>query len=414
METLQIDKKKVVLWSLYDFANSVAYIVFFLYYSQWLTVEIGISDLWFNIVFVFASILLLLVAPIAAIIADKKNIRLPGLRICTLFAVLSFFITGVIATFTPEYYILSIAAFTIATFFYMFSFTYYHPLLNEVCSQDKQGLASGWGQFGNWSGQIFGLLITLPIAAGAISLFGKSYRAETLLVASVLFFVFALPTLLFFKENAKPRQVKVKIMDEYKNIFRSFSKLVLLPGMGIYFLAYFFFNDAIMTASTNFPIYLQNVFGVSDQTKSILLMGIIVTSAIGAPISGWLADRFGLKNVFLGVLVGWIIIFPVLAMAPNFMFFVYVTMIMGFWFGASFTITRAYLLRITPQTMLNQSFTYYTLFERFATFIGPISWGIIVVSLPKVNHINYRAAAMLMGVFVLVGLLFALKLPKTS
>ncbi len=47
-----IDTKRLVLWSLYDFANSIVMIVFFLYYSQWLVVDRGVSDFWFNMTFV--------------------------------------------------------------------------------------------------------------------------------------------------------------------------------------------------------------------------------------------------------------------------------------------------------------------------------------------------------------------------
>ena len=85
---------------------------------------------------------------------------------------------------------------------------------------------------------------------------------------------------------------------------------------------------------------------------------------------------------------------------------------MGFWFGSIWTITRALLLQLTPANVLNKSFTYYTLIERFATLIGPISWGLIVTWLPKTNNINYRTAIFSMAVFVLIGLLIARKLPN--
>ena len=81
-------------------------------------------------------------------------------------------------------------------------------------------------------------------------------------------------------------------------------------GVGRFFLAYFFFNDAIITASNNFPIYLEKVFGVNDQTKSFLLIGIIITSAIGAPLSGWIADKVGLKKLYLVCLRAGLSFFP--------------------------------------------------------------------------------------------------------
>lgn len=410
-----MDKKRLILWSLYDFANSIAFIVFFLYYSQWLVVEKGLSDFWFNMTFVGSSIILLLFAPVAASISDKLKVRLPGLRITTLLSASTFLATGIIAVFFPDHYFMSIITFTFATFFYMFCFSYYHPMLEDIAVPEKQGLASGWGQFGNWTGQIVGLLITLPIATGAIILFANSSsRAQTLIPASILFFIFSIPILVFFKEKSRPQKVDISICKEYKEIIRSSMDMFKLEGVGRFFLAYFFFNDAIITSSNNFPIYLEKVFGVDDQTKSFLLIGIIIASAIGAPLSGWLADKIGFKKTLLVVLAGWIIIFPLLALVKSFMLFVVITMIMGLWFGSIWTVTRALLLQLTPAATLNKSFTFYTLIERFATFVGPISWGLIVTWLPRSDGINYRSAIFSMAIFVLIGFVIAKKLPEKS
>ena len=56
-------KKNIFLWASYDFANSIITIVFFLYFSQWLVVEKGVSDLLFNMSFVVSSLFLVLTAP---------------------------------------------------------------------------------------------------------------------------------------------------------------------------------------------------------------------------------------------------------------------------------------------------------------------------------------------------------------
>lgn len=406
-----INLKKLVMWSLYDFANSFVLITFFLYYSQWLVVDRGVSDFWFNMTFVGSSLLFLLTVPVAGAIADKIKLNMLGLRIMTVLSVIFFFLTGLICTVFPEYYIISIITFSLATYFYLFCFTFYNPLLNDVAVPEKHGLASGWGQFGNWLGQILGLLMAIPFAAGAIRLFGDAGRAQTLIPATFFFLLFSLPILIFFKTSGSKIRMHINVRAEYKNIFRSFLNLCKSPGIGLFFLSYFFFNDAIITASNNFPIYIDKLFGVNDSIKSFLLIAVLATSAIGAPISGWIADKIGFKKTLLGVLGGWLIIFPLLALAKNFTFFIIISVIMGLWFGSIWTVTRAYLLRLTPSAMINQSFTYYTLMERLATFIGPVSWGLVVTYLPRSNAFNYRAASIVMAIFVLIGIIFARKLP---
>ncbi len=410
-----INLKQLILWALYDFANSFVLITFFLYYSQWLVVDRGVSDFWFNMTFVGSSLLFLFTVPVAGSITDKIKIKLPSLRITTLLAVIFFAITALITIFTPEYYVISIITFSLASYFYLFCFTFYNPLLHDVATPEKHGLASGWGQFGNWLGEIAGLLVALPLASGAINLIGQSGRAQTLLPATILFLLFALPLLLFFKESSTKIPTKINLKQEYKDIFKSFIVLCKSPGVGLFFLSYFFFNDAVTTASNNFPIYVEKVFGVSDNIKSYILIGILITSAIGAPISGWIADKIGFKKTLYGILGGFLVIFPLMAITKNFFFFIAICVAMGLWFGSIWTVTRAYLMKLTPPTMMNQSFTYYTLMERLATFIGPISWGLIVTYVPPMNNVlNYRIAAAVMAIFVFIGIVFAKNIPETK
>ena len=68
------------VWILYDFANSILMITFFMYFSQWLVIERGVTDLWFNLLFVFSTILLLIAAPPLAAWADGCGKMLPFLR----------------------------------------------------------------------------------------------------------------------------------------------------------------------------------------------------------------------------------------------------------------------------------------------------------------------------------------------
>lgn len=71
-------------------------------------------------------------------------------------------------------------------------------------------------------------------------------------------------------------------------------------------------------------------------------------------------------------------------------------------------------MRLTPPDRLNQSFSYYTLMERLATFVGPISWGLIIALAPHSGGFNYREALLAMTVFVALGLLIALKIPEDN
>jgi UMF1 family MFS transporter len=389
-------------------------IAFFLYFSQWLVIDRGVSDLWFNITLAAASMLFLLVGPVMGSIADKTGNKSSGMRYTTAITALFYLATGLTAVLFPASVVIAIIFFTIATAAYLSSFIYYNSFLKDIAPREKLGLVSGWGIFGNYLGQITAVLVTLPFATGAITLFGHPGRAQAFIPATILFLILAIPMLVHFKKEAPKHHIEIKVIDEYKGVIASFKSLFKIPYLATFFLAYFFFNDAITTASNNFPIYMDRVFGVDDSIKSYILIGIMITSAIGSPLSGWIADKIGHKKTLFGILTGWIIIFPLLAIATNIASVVLISVVMGFWFGAAWTVTRAMVIDITPHEKLNQSFTYFTLMERFATFIGPISWGLIVMYGPTAHAINYRAAAFAMAIFVLIGLFIVKRLPDKT
>ena len=186
-------------------------------------------------IFTIGSVLLLLTAPILGSIADKTGRQQNYLNRITIFVFLFF----LLATFTTlfslkKYFWRHCFSFLqiISTNFLLF---FYNALLHHIAPREKWGQVSGIGQTGNWLGQIAGLLITLPLASGTVYLVGEAGRAQTFLPSVIIFFVLALPMLLFFK---LPKQEKVNnkisLKEEYKNYWGQFKGLLKVPGMGFF------------------------------------------------------------------------------------------------------------------------------------------------------------------------------------
>jgi len=246
---------------------------------------------------------------------------------------------------------------------------------------------------------------------GLYVIIGDAGRVQTFLPATILFFALSLPMLLFFKDAGIRTAIKIKPIAEYRNFFSSFKTLLKFPGVGRYLLGYFLFNDAVLTASNNFPIYLQQVFGVSDKTKTFLLVGILITAALGALISGWISDKIGLKKSLLWILGGWTVLFPILSSLTDFRYFVIGAVFMGILYGSTWTVTRAVMAYLAPADQLDYAFSYYTLAERFSTFLGPLSWGLVTLLFVRYGPMRYHIALLLMSVFIFAGLLVVKKIP---
>ncbi|HLC74163.1 MAG TPA: MFS transporter [Candidatus Nanoarchaeia archaeon] len=400
-------KRNVFLWMLYDFANSLVSIVFFLYFAQWIVIDRGVSDLSFNLTFTISALLLLITVPLTGTLLDKYLRRITGLRYTTFLTAIFYGLCAIFAIYNKEIY--ALIFFTLGLYIYQLSFTFYTPLINDISKPEKRGLVSGLGVTANYLGQFVGLLIALPFSNGTLNLFGSSARAETLLPSVIAFFVLSLPMLIFFKEPRKESQ-KLFFNSSLKEMMHETKLLFSIKSVGFFLLAYFLFNDAILTAANNFPIFVEQVWGVSDTIKTYILLGILITSAIGGVLSGYIADKLGHKRTLVFILAGWIIILPFVGLVNNFKLFVISTCIMGLWFGSNWAVSRSVMSYVAPKGKHNLAFAYFGLAERASSFIGPIVWGLLVTNLVSIGSMRYRIAALAITGFIILGLFFLAKI----
>ena len=384
-------RKNAFLWITYDFANSIVSIVFFLYFAQWIVIDRGVPDIYFNLTFTISAVLLLFTAPITGTFLDKYVRRITGLRYATIFTAVFYGACAFFALQGMEIY--SLIFYTLGLYVYLLSFTFYTPLMNDISSTKKRGLVSGLGITANYLGQVVGLLIALPFSSGSLSFFGSAPRAETLLPSVIIFFVLSLPMLILFKEPKKESS-KISIKKGIREMITESKALFSISSVSFFLLAYFLFNDAILTASNNFPIFLEQVWHVSDTTKTYILLGVLLTSALGGTISGFVADRFGHKKTLMFILCGWVIILPFIGFVTNFTLFIVATTIMGLWFGSNWAVSRSVMAYVAPQGRNN-----------LASFIGPILWGLIVSNLVSLGSQRYRIAVLAVTGFIILGLI---------
>lgn len=401
-----MNKKNLFLRSLYDFANSFVFINFLLYFSQRLVIDWGLSDLRYNTTFAIATVILLFSAPKLASYTDKWWHKKLFLTLATIGTALSYGLCVCFAYLWLSMFLIVIF-FILGQYFYQLSFVFYNPLIEDIADTKHCSRAFGIGQFSNSFWQIVGLLVTLPLIATS--------RLTPLMPSIVIFVVLALPMLIWFKES-KIQQQPMYITKELptpiskKKIVLFFSTSLAAPII----IAFFFFNDAYLTATNNFGIFLEKVFAVTDSTKSILLMLIIITAAIGGIISWRVADRIGQLKTMKAILIGRIICLSLLSITWNFILFSALTIIIGILMGSVGTVTRSYLTTLLKKEELSYGFSFYTLSERFATFLWPLVWGWIVwFHWQSALWYRYAMACMVIFVGISLGILMIKKTKKT-
>lgn len=399
-------RANVLLWVLYDFANSFIYIAFFLYYSQWVVIDSGIPDFWFNACFAIVALLLLFTAPFIGSRLDGAWSNIRGLRITTVLIVMSYAITALLALQGLAAW--SLVSFTVGLYFFILSFVFYTPLLFSIATNKNRGLVSGLGFMGNFIGLILGLFLTLPFATGQLSIFGGDNRVETILPALGVFLLFALPMLSFFKEQSQVNEVREE------NVFKKTMSLFSSRNITLFVIAFMLFYGAVQTVSNNFPIMLENLWQVADTTKSFIIMATIALSALGSIVAGRLIDMYGWKTIALGTLSSGFVVLLLMASAGNLTLFLAYTMVASVLVGAIMTMARVTMSHLLPATDQNFGFSYFTIIERASTIATPLIWGLIVSGLVSLEGAQYRIAIGAMAVFILTSLfvLLAVRAPR--
>lgn len=394
-----MNKKKLFLWSLYDFANSLIWVNFSLYFSVWIVVDAGLPDFWYNAIFPLTTIVLLLTAPAMAAYTDRHGKgRKKFLNIATFGTLIGYGLVALVAGRNVPVLLVAIL-FAVGQYFYQLAFVFLNPMVEEIADEVHRSRASGIGQFASSIGFVAGIALTIPWADS---------RTATLLPSVLAFFLLALPMMIFYKEtgsrdktdqnSAKPAPVLTKRMIAFFALSASAPML----------LSFFFFSDALITISNNYSIYLDRVFHVPDSTKSLLLALSLGASAIGAVLGGWIGDKIGVVKTVKATLAGWIIVIPLVAIAPSITFILGLTPLIGLLLGAIWAVSRSYMSLVLSKQDMGYGFAFYTLMERFATLVGPITWGGLIWWLGTEPH-AYRIAMASMAVFVTIGLIVLIR-----
>jgi len=399
-----MNKKNVFIWSLYDFANSFVFITFLLYFSKWMVVNRGLSDWWYNATFILGSIGLVFFAPYFGSKADKHKNGRKYLILSTLSCFI-FYSLAIISAILGTNIFISALMFGLGNFFYQLAFVFYNPLLNNISRPENQGKVSGIGFLANYLGQISGILVALPFISGKITFPGIDPLVAALIPAIIIFLILAVP-LMLRKEifNLPVSELSEKKLSGW-NLLRS---IILLPGVLLFFGAFFLFSDAITTITNNVSIFTNQVYSVTDSQISLLMLVVITCAALGAFGWGWLSDRFGPKKTLLANLIFWVLIIPVLAWATSYGIFFVAALVAGLCIGGSSSTSRRVLIELVPGTNLNYAFGIYAISERAATIVGPLAWTMVLA----VG--GYRWAMFSMVVFQIISVILLLKIMKKT
>lgn len=390
--------RAVVAWTLYDFANSafVAVIpatVYSKYYALAVVGnERGEGDFAWGLAVTTSMVLVAVSAPPLGAIADHAGVRKRFLFLLTYVSVAA---TALMATVDKGDVVWGWFLAVVGTVGFEGAIVYYNAYLPELVPRDRQGRLSAYGFAVGYLGSAVALGAALPFAL-------RGNYAGAFLITATLFGLFAIPAFLFLPGDRPgslglARAVRVG----FNQTQATFRRILGLPNLRRFLLAYLFFEDGINTVVFFSSIFAGHTLGFTT-AEVIQLYFIVQLSALaGAWVWARPTDVRGPKFVVVCTLVQWcLVVLAAYFVQTKLQFFV-VAILAGTGLGAVQAASRAFMASLIPKGQEAELFGFYALCGKTAAIFGPMIFGLM----SRLTGGNQRMAIVAVGLFFLVGLI---------
>lgn len=400
---------KIVSWSLYDLAAKFFTLnIVTLHFARWIAIEKSTSDIYYGLAFGVSSLIALLFSPFVGRISDITGSRNP---ILTLFTIISAALV-VLLGFTDNV-LLALVFFAFAKLFIQLVMIVYNALISEVAPTNRLGLVSGFGKMLGFIGALAILYLMTPIK--------ENYGYHRLFqVSGLLFFFFSLPCIIATRRNNSKQEKGERQLISLRQFIVTFKSTLSslknlcqkVEGMKDLLKASFFALCPLNVLILFMAVYLTKVFGLDD----LALVNVIATATVSAIFSsisfGILGDRIGYKKTLYFIFSLMFISFILVALGTVKVHAFWLGALFGLIYGALMAVPRALAVTIVPQEKIGEFFGFFAWMGYLAGFVGPLVWGLALLVLSPLGVLRYRIAMILLGLFIIPGLYYFIRVPE--
>ncbi len=398
------------LWYLYDFANSFASAVI-IFYLPLIIMEQGFGDHWIGIAAAVSTATLLLFYPYFGRKSDvdhskrMKYIRTSSFLMVSALTSLAFLTNSQITEIGLVVLLLLYVVFQVS---FQGSYVFYSSQMNEISSSSTHknkvsSIGMGIGQLGN-AVAIGGAGFLIASQFNFLGIEGKS---AMLLMGALIFSFLATPYLFSRQWSTLKEDISVKLsFKRAKEMFFQDRRITL------FLIGYMLIADSIFTLQVYLSLYFKNVFGLGDKDISIIGGISLLSLFLTCLCVGFLAHKIkSQKKVILFAAGMYILSFTNLAFAPNNYGYIVASLVFaGIAYGLFFPLARSYYSEIIPKNSQAEFFSFFVIFERAATIIGPLLFiSVLYAANSFDNAIQYRAGVFLLAIISVLGFFFLRK-----
>ncbi|MDD5552305.1 MAG: MFS transporter [Candidatus Omnitrophica bacterium] len=394
-------------WALYDLANQFfALNIVSLYFVRWITLEMGAPEIFYSIAFGVSTLFVALAGPILGTISDMTGRRRFFLVSLTLLSVLFTMMLGMYQNI-----IYALLIFIIANFGCQTAIVFYNAILVNITPRRRVGLVSGFGKTMGYTGAIAALYLIKPFVLKS------GYRA-TFFPTGVLFLLFALPCMLFIKDRPPTQALawsyfgKKKLAEIFSILKTTAFDTYKFPGLLDFLKASFCGLCAVNAVILFMSIYATRAFGLNEAGVIALVSYSTLFAIGGSFLSGFISDYFGHKRSLIAVFILWGISFTLGAFVRDPRWYLAIGALTGASLGSTWVVSRAMAINIVPAHKVGEVFGLFNLVGYFSAIIGAFFWGAIIFFLSRFGESGYRIALVSLNLFLVLGVLFLLRIPE--
>jgi UMF1 family MFS transporter len=403
------DRRNVLSWALYDWANSAFAITvmsafFPLFLKQYWSdgADATLTTFRLGLANSIGSIVIALLSPILGAIADQGGTRK---RYLILFAVMAIVMTGALQFVTRGEWALAIALYVLAVIGFSGSNSFYDALLVSVASERQLDKVSSLGFALGYLGG--GLLFAVNVAMTLWPAhFGLADASESVRLSfgmvAVWWAVFSIPLLVFVKEPEAAVRLSGRsaVSAGFRQLAATFREIRRLRTVLLFLLAYLLYIDGVGTLAR---MALDYGMALGFDEKE-LIVALLITQFVGFPASiafGHLGARFGAKmGIYLGLCVYIAATVWGYAMESVWEFYA-LAVVIGLVQGGVQSLSRSLFARITPADRAGEFFGFYNMLGKFSAVIGPLLVGFTALATGS----SRAAILVILALFIAGGIL---------
>jgi len=378
-----MQKYKVFFWLLFDFANtsfSVMMVTFAfpLFFKNVICKGEPSGDALWGFSVSLSMLLVAVISPVLGAAADYSGKRKRFLFVFTLTSVLA---TALLSFSGPGMAVTAIILFILANMGFEGGLVFYDAYLKELASDKSVGRVSGYGFAMGYLGALSILLLVKPLLSNGIVLSNVSNVQSSFLVAALFFALFSAPLFLVLRDEKKEKRSAISfaaLSRSIKEVRYTVRHIINYPDLARFLLAYFFYNDAILTVIAFSSIYAQNTLGFTTGELIAFFMLVQTTAIAGSVIFGFVTDKIGPKRTIVITLMIWFVVIVAAIFADSKELFFYTGMLAGMSMGSSQAASRSMMTRLTPREHVTEFFGFYDgTFGKASAVAGPFVFGLV-------------------------------------